>query len=130
MTKTYILTQNKNNASFFLYGKRGNQVQYNFTGGSVTSNIPASLVLSNEYCQQLLEESELFLGGVVKLQSVSETAPKTRKVTLKPIKGISSVTDAVTYCADNFEEVVKNAKQAKACAVRHGYDFVDLKEGK
>lgn len=127
MTKVYILNQEKNNAVFILYGKGGNAARYTFKDGNVNFRQPAKLILKNEYYQNLLENSELFKKNIVKLDPTFNSTPKEEvKKVLTPIKDVKSVAQAVEYCAEHFGEVVKSSKQAKACAEKNGFDFVNL----
>jgi hypothetical protein len=125
--KTYKLMQRKNYASFVLVGKTGNMVRYNFTGGNAISSIPARLSLKDEYCQMLLEESDLFKTGVIKLEKttsdpVAKTAPK-----MIMVEDVKTVSQAVDYVANSWGVVVKTAKQAKEFVNKKGYDFPNLK---
>lgn len=125
--KTYKLMQRKNYASFVLVGKTGNMVRYNFTGGNAISSIPARLSLKDEYCQMLLEESDLFKTGVIKLEKttsdpVVKTAPK-----MIMVNDVKTVSQAVDYVANSWGVVVKTAKQAKEFVNKKGYDFPNLK---
>lgn len=125
--KTYKLMQRKNYASFVLVGKTGNMVRYNFTGGNAISSVPARLSLNDEYCQQLLEDSELFKNGIIRLEKstgnpVVKAAPKK-----KMVEDVKTVSQAVDYVANSWGVVVKTAKQAKEFVNKKGYDFPNLK---
>ena len=125
--KTYKLMQRKNYASFVLVGKTGNMVRYNFTGGNAISSIPARLSLKDEYCQMLLEDSDLFKTGVIKLEKttsdpVAKSAPK-----MIMVNDVKTVSQAVDYVANSWGVVVKTAKQAKEFVNKKGYDFPNLK---
>ena len=125
--KTYKLMQRKNYASFVLVGKTGNMVRYNFTGGNAISSIPARLSLKDEYCKMLLEDSDLFKTGVIKLEKttsdpVVKTAPK-----MIMVNDVKTVSQAVDYVANSWGVVVKTAKQAKEFVNKKGYDFPNLK---
>lgn len=127
MTKVYKLNMERNNATFILYGKGGNAVRYTFKDGNINSRQPARLSLTNEYYQQLLEDSEVFKKNIVAIDPTYKPAPKEEvKKVLTPVKDVKSVAQAVEYCAEHFGEVVKSSKQAKACAEKNGFDFVNL----
>lgn len=118
----------QNQASFVLQGKSGNQVRYNFTQGNAATNYPATLTLNDEYCQQLLEDSELFKRGVVRIEKVwADEAPVKNEPKLTAVEGVKTVADAVEYVANTWGEVVKTARQAKEAAEKHGVEFVNLK---
>ena len=118
----------QNQASFVLQGKSGNQVRYNFTQGNAATNYPATLTLNDEYCQQLLEDSELFKRGVVRIEKVwADEAPVKNEPKLTAVEGVKTVADAVEYVANTWGEVVKTARQAKETAEKHGVEFVNLK---
>lgn len=126
--KTYKLQMRQNQASFVLQGKSGNQVRYNFTQGNAATNYPATLTLNDEYCQQLLEDSELFKRGVVRIEKVwADEAPVKNEPKLTAVEGVKTVADAVEYVANTWGEVVKTARQAKEAAEKHGVEFVNLK---
>ena len=65
MIKTYKARVNRNNVSYLLYGKQGNEVRYNFTNGNVVTNKYPSLTLRGRYYQELLEDSLLFRGETI-----------------------------------------------------------------
>jgi len=121
----------QNQASFVLQGKSGNQVRYNFTQGNAATNYPATLTLTDEYCQMLLESSELFKRGVVRIEKVFKdekpavVAPAVSN--LKEVDSVKTVADAVEYVANEWGEVVKTSRQAKEAAERHGVSFPNLK---
>jgi hypothetical protein len=127
-TKIYKLKQRKNTASFTLTGKLGNHVRYNFEHGNTMQQIPAKCVISNEYCQQLLENSDLY-GSVVALERVVKE-DKPQKVELTHVEDVTSVTQAVDYIANEWGVRVTTAKQAVREAEKHGFDFPNLKVGK
>lgn len=119
--------QRKNYASFVLTGKTGNTVRYNFTGGNALGNVPARLTLGNEYCQQLLEESELFKSGVIRLERTDSKPVVTQKPKYIDVADVKTVSQAVDFVANTWGATVKTAKQAKDFANKHGYDFPNLK---
>lgn len=148
MNKVYLLNMPLNGAEFTLYGKGGNGVVYKFKGGNVTIKQPAYFMTSDKYYQDLLESSEIFAQGKVKFDPQTAKAiaeEKKRKVAEKAEKAdlggtppsmgqtdsraqhISTVQEAINYCAEVWGEVVKNSKQAKECALAHGSDFPSLK---
>lgn len=129
-TKIYRLNQRKNTASFTLVGKLGNHVRYNFERGNAMTGIPARCVLADEYCQKLLEESELFNNIVVLERVIKDDKPKEEEKELIHIDDVTSVSQAVSYVADNWGKRVTTARQAINVAKENGYDFPNLKIGK
>lgn len=134
MIKTYRLNQRKNSISFTLTGKTGNVVRYDFTGGNVLTHTPAKLILKNEYYQTLLEESDIYKKGYIKLESsVSEeldTVSEAAMTSMTSVDNVTTATQAVDYIADNFGAQVRTARQAKEYANSKGIDFPNLKIGK
>lgn len=145
MNRVYLLDMPLNGAEFTLYGKGGNGVVYTFKGGNVTIKQPAYFMTSDKYYQQLLEESDIFAQGKVKFDPMTakavaeEMKRKAEEVVVNDgdsdshgnnvevVEGITSVTEAINYCAEKFGEVAKTAKQAKTIANAHGVDFPNLK---
>ena len=131
--KIYKLNMRQNQASFVLQGKSGNQVRYNFTQGNAAVSYPAKLTLHDEYCQQLLESSELFKRGVVQLEKVEEDEKSAVKVVVEKtpkmevVESVKTVAEAVEYVANEWGEVVKTARQAKEAAEKHGVAFPNLR---
>lgn len=132
MIKIYRIAKVMNNYSFVLRGKTGNSLRYVFENGSVVNNTPARLMLRNQYAQDLLEQSDLFLEGQVLLETIREddnatAEPKEEKPVLKKVSGVKTVNDAVEYVANEWGVAVKNGKQAKEYAAKQGVDFCNLK---
>lgn len=137
MLKVYLLNQRRNNSSFTLTGKGGNTVLYNFAGGNVISNTPARFTTSNEYYQDLLESSEMFKRGVVKLDPLcareaakisADEQRRLRNMIQEP--EVKTVTEAINYVAEHFNVAAKTASQAKTIAEQNGVAFPNLKVGK
>lgn len=132
MTKIYILTQPKNSATFTLLANNGKMsIRYTFRDGNVLMNIKARCTLHNKFYQSVLENCELFKAGVIKIERVikDEEPEVEEKVEsgLQPVKGITTVGEAVDWVATTLGISVKTAKQAKNAAAKNGYDLVDLK---
>lgn len=141
MTKVYLLNQRRNNSSFTLVGKGGNTVFYNFKGGNVINNTLAQFVTDNEYYQHLLEESDMFKKGVVKLdpkcaremariKAEQEAEAMRLKASMQQEPDIKTVTEAINYVADHFNEKAATARVALAIAEKNGVTFPNLKVGK
>ena len=144
MLKVYQLNQKRNNSAFILYGKGGNAVQYMFKGGNVVTSTPATFITSNEYYQNLLEESELFKKGVVKLdpkcameeaqlkamEAKAKAEWEAKLAAMEQVEDVKTVAQAIAFVAERFGEVAKTAKQAKEIAEKNGVNLVNLKVGK
>lgn len=73
MIKVYRYNANRNSVSHILQGKNGVTVRYNFERGNVITKQKPEIILKNEYAQNLLESSDLFKQGLVKLIRSEET---------------------------------------------------------
>lgn len=127
--KIYKLMQRKNQVSFTLIGKGGNMVRFNFTQGNAAVGTPAKLVLTEKYYQMLLEDSDLFKRGVVKIDRVVKEEKKVEEKPAETIKveEVKTAADAIEYVANNFGEVAKTKAEAKRMAEGHGVEFPNLK---
>ena len=132
-TKIYKLIQKKNIAIFDLPVNGGKMtVTYTFKDGNqFMPNMPARCTLRDEFYQNLLEDSDLFKRGIVKLERVIEDG---KKATVKegPKKeqneDITSPDQAIEYVFNTWGIVVKNGKQAAKIASQKGVEFPNLKE--
>ncbi len=133
-TKVYKLNQPKNSASFTLTTNHGRMtVGYEFKGGNQTTMVAATCTLTNEFYQQLLENSTLFKNGIVKLERVFENktdGKATNKPAVKQVEEITSPEQAITYVFDTWGAVVKTAKEAVRVAKAKGVEFPNLTEKK
>lgn len=110
-------------ASFMLHGKNGIGVRYNFENGSSLTNTPAKCVLENEYAQELLESSDLFLGGRVRLDKVINDDPKKAVVN---VEGVTNLSGAINYIKERYGKQVVNAAGVKKFAKDNNINFVDM----
>ena len=131
-TKIYKLNQKKNSAIFNLSANDGKmQVTYTFKDGNqFMPNMPARCMLRNEFYQDLLESSDLFKRGVVKLERIIDETPKEEVVTAKKqqVEEITSPDQAIEYVFNTWGIVVKSGKQAVKIASQKGVEFPNLKE--
>ena len=131
-TKIYKLNQKKNSAIFNLTANDGKMtVTYTFKDGNqFMPNMPARCMLRNEFYQDLLESSDLFKRGVVKLERVIEDNPKEepKKVQKQQVEEITSPDQAIEYVFNTWGIVVKSGKQAVKIANQKGVEFPNLKE--
>ena len=132
-TKIYKLNQKKNSAIFNLSANDGKmQVTYTFKDGNqFMPNMPARCMLRNEFYQDLLESSDLFKRGVIKLERVideegeAKQRPAEKK---KQVEEITSPDQAIEYVFNTWGIVVKSGKQAVKIASQKGVEFPNLKE--
>ena len=131
-TKIYKLNQKKNSAIFNLTANDGKMVvTYTFKDGNqFMPNMPARCMLSNEFYQDLLESSDLFKRGVIKLDRIIEDSPKeeTKTVQKQQVEEITSPDQAIEYVFNTWGIVVKSGKQAVKIASQKGVEFPNLKE--
>ena len=136
------MTLRRTYARIIIKGETGNEVIYEFTNGNPTNSTPAKCLLRGKYEQDLLEKSDYFINGLVKLEKVTETEDeKTQREkaeaervaayeALEKEEGIKTVTEAIAYVAEHFGEKTTTARQAKEVAERNGVTFPNLKLGK
>ena len=131
-TKIYKLNQKKNSAIFNLTANDGKMVvTYTFKDGNqFMPNMPARCMLRNELYQDLLESSDLFKRGVIKLDRTIEDSPKeeTKTVQKHQVEEITSPDQAIEYVFNTWGIVVKSGKQAVKIASQKGVEFPNLKE--
>ena len=132
-TKIYKLNQKKNSAIFNLSANDGKLVAtYTFKDGNqFMPNMPARCTLRNEFYQELLEGSDLFKRGVIKLERVIDDNPKAAEVKApqkQQVDEITSPEQAIEYVFNTWGIVVKNGKQATKIASQKGVEFPNLKE--
>ena len=128
MIKTYKLTQPLRNSSFVLRGKTGNPTRYNFSGGDPLTGKAATLMLRSQYSQDLLEQSELFKKGYVKLvrtDNGGENVP-TPEVQKTVVDGVTSPEQLIEYVATNLEKVYQRPDAALNYARSKGFEFPNL----
>ena len=131
-TKIYKLNQKKNSAIFNLTANDGKMVvTYTFKDGNqFMPNMPARCMLRNEFYQDLLESSDLFKRGVIKLDRTIEDSPKEdpKTVQKQQVEEITSPDQAIEYVFNTWGIVVKSGKQAVKIANQKGVEFPNLKE--
>lgn len=145
MNKTYLYNLPANNIQFSLYGKGGNEVVYTFKNGSITLNQPAYFMTSDPYFQLVLEGSNLFKEGTVsydketaKLVAAAQAnndevesnsaSSFVDESNLTPVGEVKSVTQAINYVLEQYEEVARTGAQACSIAAKHGVYFPNLKK--
>ena len=132
-TKIYKLNQKKNSAIFNLSANDGKmQVTYTFKDGNqFMPNMPARCMLRNEFYQDLLESSDLFKRGVIKLERTVEEGGETKPRPAEKKQKVDDVTSpeqAIEYVFNTWGIVVKSGKQAVKIASQKGVEFPFLTE--
>lgn len=129
MIKTYELTTPARNSSLVLRGKTNNSLRYNFAGGDPLTGKAASIMLRSQYAQDLLEESDLFKQGYVRLvrmdaggEKVAPAAPKEPTV----IEDITSPEELIDFVATKLEKVYQRPEAALNFAKSKGFEFPNL----
>lgn len=128
MIKTYKLTTPARNNSFVLRGKTGNSLRYNFTDGDPLTGKAATLMLHGKYAQELLEESDLFKQGFVRLVRTDEGGenvpqPEPEKTI---VEEVTSPEQLIEYVAKNLEKVYQRPDAALTFAKSKGFEFPNL----
>lgn len=127
VTKTYCLTQRKNNASFIIPKGRVN-FRFNFQNGNIITLTPATYATSNPFYQSVIEGSELYAKGVIRLLHVTSDADTGETgASLVQVLSVTSVTQAIDYIADNYQAKVTNFAQASSFAAEHGFCFPNIR---
>lgn len=127
MIKTYQLMQPLRNSSFVLRGKTNNSLRYNFSGGDPLTGKPATLMLRSQYSQDLLEQSDMFNRGYVKLVHTDkggEVASEKQQVTEMP--DINSADKLIEFVATELDKSYRQPKAALDYAHKMGYEFPNL----
>ena len=125
MIKTYKLTTPARNSSFILRGKTGNSQRYNFTGGDPLVGKAATIVLQTQYSQDLLESSDLFKKGYVKLLR-EDNGGEERKEENTIMEDITSPEQLIEFVATQLEKVYQRPEAALNFAKNNGYEFPNL----
>ena len=131
MIKTYQLTTPARNSSFVLRGKTNNAQRFNFSGGDPMTGKYATLSLQSKYSQDLLENSDIFKQGYVKLLRVDQggeaivpNAPAPVSPTI--VEEVTSPEQLIEYVATNLEKVYQRPDAALEYAKKKGFEFPNL----
>lgn len=131
MRKIYkIADKPRNNASFYLVAN-GMRIKYNFNGGNVIANVAPTFTTENQFYQKVLEDSDLFKNGIIKVYKTIKTAeddkPKEDPVPqTDPIEEVKTIADAIDYIADKYGKKLTSSTQVKAFAKEQGISFPNL----
>lgn len=129
MIKTYILTRPYHNYSFILRHKSGASQRFIFEGGNSLTGIKARLILRSQFSQELLESSEEFKQGLVKLERVDnggENPTTEPKKDPTPVEEVDSPEKLLEWVATELEKPYQQPKAALAYADKQGYTFPNL----
>lgn len=129
MIKTYQLTTPARNSSFVLRGKTNNAQRFNFSGGDPMTGKYATLSLQSKYSQDLLESSDLFKQGYVKILRVDkggEEEPAVTEAQKTIVEEVTSPEQLIEYVATNLEKVYQRPEAALNYAKSKGYEFPNL----
>jgi hypothetical protein len=144
MIKTYILTTPARNSSVVLRGKTGNSLRYDFKGGDPMTGKAASIILHSKYSQDLLEESDMFKKGFVKLAGSTEGGEVVDMTPAKPVEttqnvdnneqektaivreDITSAEQLLEFVATELEKPYQRSDAALEYAKKQGYEFPNL----
>ena len=128
MIKTYKITKPCHNYSFILRGKGGNAQRFTFTGGNEMTGTPARLILRTQYSQTVLEESDYFKTGFVKLERTGNGGEKV--VVVEPqrtlVEEVTSPEQLIEFVGVTLEKPYKDPKAALRFANSKGYEFPNL----
>lgn len=147
MIKTYRARVNRNNVSYLLYGKQGNEVRFNFTNGNVVTNKYPSLTLKGRYYQELLEDSTLFQTHVVIMEREQEEYPgekaereaettnaeerteaSPKQVQIEKVPGIRTSDEVIAYVNERYGKECKTLATAMKHTSKDGLVFPDFSE--
>lgn len=129
MIKTYILTRPYHNYSFILSNKSGMRLRYDFTGGNSLTNVKARLVLKGQYAQELLEQSNEFKSGLVRIDRVEDggEAPVIdNKPTQHIVEDVTSPETLIEFVGTELGKTYQRPDAALLFANKNGYEFPNL----
>ncbi|MBQ8711542.1 MAG: hypothetical protein IJ551_01770 [Prevotella sp.] len=126
MIKTYVLTRPFHNYSFILRNKSGFKLRYDFTGGNTLTNTPAKLILHGKYAQDLLENSDEFKTGLVKLARVDEGGETVKPVAPTIVEDVTSPEQLIEFVAEKLEKIYQRPDAALEYAKKKGFVFPNL----
>ena len=128
MIKTYALTTPARNSSIVLRGKTGNSLRYNFAGGDPLTGKSATIMLRSQYSQDLLESSDLFREGYVRLVRTDEGGEKVKEESKRTfvVEGVTSPEQLIEYVANKLEKVYQRPEAALEFARKNGFEFPNL----
>lgn len=138
MIKTYRYNAMANNVSHVLTGKGGNTVRFNFTHGNVLIKKQPELTLQGKYYQDLLEDSDLFKGGRIRLvKTIKEDSDVEEKVVkkttttteTKAVADVTSEDELLAYVNETYGKEYVSVSAALKYATAQGVSFPNLQFG-
>jgi hypothetical protein len=112
-----------------LRGKTNNAMRYNFAGGDPMTGKAASIMLKSQYAQNLLESSDIFRNGLVRLVRTDDGGETPIEVKKTVIDDVVSPEQLLEFVNLNLEptNIYKSPKYALKFAETKGYSFPNLK---
>ena len=122
MIKIYRYNQFKNTVMLTLRAPGGMMGRLVFDNGNVATRILPTVRVASEFWQQVIDESNL--------QEIKEDSDETvtQAVTYNNIESVTSLQQAMDYCADTYGEKARTINEALNIAHQHGDDFPNLKK--
>ena len=131
MIKIYRYNQFKNTVMLTLRAPGGMMGILVFDNGNVATRILPTVRVASEFWQQVIDESNLVKDGMItSIQEIKEDSDETvtQNVTYNNIEGVTSLQQAMDYCAVTYEEKARTINEALNIAHQHGDDFPNLKK--
>ena len=131
MIKIYRYNQFKNTVMLPLRAPGGMMGRLVFDNGNVATRILPTVRVASEFWQQVIDESNLVKDGMITcIQEIKEDSDETvtQNVTYNNIESVTSLQQAMDYCADTYEEKARTINEALNIAHQHGDDFPNLKK--
>lgn len=131
MIKIYRYNQFKNTVMLALRAPGGMMGRLVFDNGNVATRILPTVRVASEFWQQVIDESNLVKDGMITcIQEIKEDGDDTatQNVTYNNIEGVTSLQQAMDYCADTYEEKARTINEALNIAHQHGDDFPNLEK--
>ena len=131
MIKTYQLTTPARNSSIVLRGKTNNSMRYNFAGGDPMTGKAATIMLKSQYAQDLLEQSDIFKNGLVRLVRTDKggETPIVKDSEVTKMEDIISPVQLLEFVNEKLEpaNIYRSPKYALKFAESKGFSFPNLK---
>jgi hypothetical protein len=101
------------------------KLRYEFTGGNSLTNVKAKLILHGQYAQDLLEQSDEFKSGLVKLARTDEggETPIVVEKKLTVIEDVTTPEQLIEFVGENLEKVYQRPDAALNYAKNKGFEF-------
>ena len=131
MIKIYRYNQFKNTVMLTLRAPGGMMGRLVFDNGNVATRILPTVRVASEFWQQVIDESNLVKDGMITcIQEIKEDSDETvtQAVTYNNIESVTSLQQALDYCADTYGEKARTINEALNIAHQHGDDFPNLKK--